>query len=82
MAEFCLKCFNKMNATGYTEKDVILEDNLCEGCGEIKPCVIVIRKGAWKWKLERLWRVILPVIVLLAILSGIVCLAASIVNLF
>lgn len=63
MAEFCLKCFNEMNATSYTEKDVILEDDLCEGCGEIKPCVMVI----------------LPVIVLLAILSGIVCLVASIV---
>ena len=42
MAEFCLKCFNKMNDTEYTEKQVWLEDDLCEGCAEIKPCIIAL----------------------------------------
>jgi hypothetical protein len=44
MAEFCLKCFNEMNDTKLTDKEVFLEDDLCEGCGKIKPCVIAIKK--------------------------------------
>ena len=39
MAEFCLKCFNKMNGTHYPEDKVWLEEDFCEGCGEWKPCV-------------------------------------------
>lgn len=39
MAEFCLECYNKLNGTNYTEDEVITEEDLCEGCGEIKPCV-------------------------------------------
>lgn len=27
-----------------TEKDVVMDDDLCEECGEWKPCVIKIRK--------------------------------------
>lgn len=44
MAEFCLECFNRLNDTKLTEKDVLLEDDLCEGCGIVKPCVIAIEK--------------------------------------
>ncbi len=48
MAEFCLSCFNKMfkdrNKRELTEKEVRLENDLCEGCGQIKPCVMEIRK--------------------------------------
>lgn len=43
MAEFCLKCFNKLNDTNYQEKDVVLEDDLCEGCAEIKPCIVTFK---------------------------------------
>ena len=45
MAEFCIECFNKMNDTKLTNKEVILEDDLCEGCGEVKPCVIAVKKS-------------------------------------
>ena len=45
MAEFCLECFNQMNDTKLTDKEVILEDDLCEGCGEVKPCVMTIKKS-------------------------------------
>lgn len=43
MAEFCLECFNKMNGTHLTGLQVIREFDLCEGCGEIKPCVVRYR---------------------------------------
>ena len=39
MAEFCLKCFNEMNGTHYSEEKVWTEVDFCEGCGEWKPCV-------------------------------------------
>ena len=45
MAEFCLDCFNKLNDTKLTSKEVILEDDICEGCSEIKPCVMTIKKS-------------------------------------
>ena len=45
MAEFCLDCFNRLNDMKLTEKEVILEEDLCEGCGDIKPCVIAIEKS-------------------------------------
>ena len=44
MAEFCLECFNQLNETKLTEKEVVLQEDLCEGCGLIKPCVISIYK--------------------------------------
>ena len=45
MAEFCLDCLNKMDGTHYTKWDVKLSwgVDLCEGCGEMKRVVIVIR---------------------------------------
>lgn len=44
MAEFCLRCFNELNEKNYTEKDVWLEDDFCEGCAEWKPCVIALHR--------------------------------------
>lgn len=43
MAEFCLACFNAMNRLNYTESDVELDDDFCEGCATWKPCVIAIK---------------------------------------
>ena len=43
MAEFCIDCFNGLNKTHYTPKDVVLEEDYCEGCGEEKDCVIQIK---------------------------------------
>jgi hypothetical protein len=56
MAEFCLECLNRMNGTHYTKEQVELEEGLCEGCGEVKPCVIRIRRQVWFglfWKKKR-----------------------------
>ncbi len=44
MAEFCLECFNRLNDMKLTEKEVVLENDICEGCGTVKPCVISIHK--------------------------------------
>lgn len=44
MAEYCLNCFNKYNKTNYNEKEVTLKKDFCESCGEIKPCVMALRK--------------------------------------
>lgn len=55
MAEFCLDCWNKLNGTHYTERDVILESDLCEGCGEIKDCIVVFREYP-KWSLKDIFR--------------------------
>ena len=42
MAEFCLDCWNKINDTHLTQKDVIISEYLdfCEECGEMT-CVII-----------------------------------------
>ncbi len=49
MAEFCLECFNRLNGTDLDEDDVTFEMDLCEGCGQYRPCVLSIlqwpRKG-------------------------------------
>lgn len=45
MAELCLDCFNQcIGGEKLTEKDVIMDIDLCEGCGEWKPCVIRIKE--------------------------------------
>lgn len=46
MAEFCIDCVNEMNDSNYTEKSVVLSENieLCEGCGEYKRVVIEIKE--------------------------------------
>lgn len=44
MAEFCLQHLNEMLNETLSEKDVVLEMDLCESCGEIKACVMSIKK--------------------------------------
>ena len=45
MAEYCLECFNiYCSDKKLTENDVLLDDDLCEGCGEWKPCVVIIKQ--------------------------------------
>ncbi len=51
MAEFCLKCFNELNETDYTEKEVWLEVDFCEGCGEWKPCVMELRPKPLRYRI-------------------------------
>ena len=49
MSEFCLDCVNKHfmdNGNELLIKDVVTEVDLCEGCGQIKPCVIKVRRMA------------------------------------
>lgn len=44
MADFCLKCFNKYVADKhYTEDDVIMQYDICEGCKQNLPCVIYVK---------------------------------------
>lgn len=47
MAEFCLECWNKINGTNDDKRKYILSKDLdlCEGCGELKPVIIVERKA-------------------------------------
>ena len=51
MAEFCLDCFNRMNGTHYKENQVWLEDCLCEGCAEWKPCVMQLYPKPIIWRI-------------------------------
>ncbi len=47
MAEFCLDCVNNYfmgKKEKLTEDDVIMCEDFCEGCGEIKDCVIKIKE--------------------------------------
>ena len=45
MAEFCLKCYNRIHREKLTEYDVVLSKgyDLCEGCGECKNVVVKYR---------------------------------------
>lgn len=46
MSEICLKCYNEETGENLTEADVIIdrhELDLCESCGEYKPCIIRYR---------------------------------------
>ena len=51
MAEFCLDCYNKEFGEKLTKRDVYLSECLCEGCGQIKPCVISIRRRSLIFKI-------------------------------
>lgn len=51
MAEFCLKCFNELNGTHYQTNEVWLEEDLCEGCADWKPCVMELRPKPLLWRL-------------------------------
>ncbi|MBQ6530088.1 MAG: hypothetical protein IJP94_04290 [Clostridia bacterium] len=50
MAEICLECLNKAfkNKKPLREKDVIMDYDLCEDCGEWKMCVITIKRNWWQ----------------------------------
>lgn len=43
MAEYCLECLNRIHGTGFRKNEVVLMKDLCEGCGEFKPCVVSLR---------------------------------------
>ena len=43
MAEFCLNCVNKIFDKNLTEDDVILAEDFCEECMQVKPCVMRVR---------------------------------------
>ena len=51
MAEFCLKCFNKVNGTDFTSAQVWLKRDYCESCGDWKLCVIALRPKPLLWRL-------------------------------
>ena len=53
MAEYCLSCWNRINGKKDTEADVVLLDDLCEGCGEILPTIVRYRTPVERflWKL-------------------------------
>ena len=51
MAEFCLKCFNELNGTNYQANEIWLEEDLCEGCADWKPCVMELRPKPLLWRL-------------------------------
>ena len=42
MAEFCLDCFNKHFNENLSSSDVVLAEEFCEGCSQIKPCVMTV----------------------------------------
>lgn len=46
MAEFCLECWNALNDTKYTERDLVLSrfPDLCEGCEQYKKVVVRERR--------------------------------------
>lgn len=46
MAEFCLKCWNKMNGTNDLPKKYIISKDLylCEGCGKWTNVIVMERK--------------------------------------
>ena len=59
MAEFCLRCLNKINGTHLRETDVIFSKNreFCEGCRQMKRVVAGFRKdSAVNNLLRRLFR--------------------------
>ncbi len=57
MAEFCLDCWNRMNGTHYTEREIILTRGLelCEGCGQWKRTTVVLRRHPLFYDLKRLF---------------------------
>lgn len=54
MAEFCLKCWNKLNERNDSAKKYIMSKDfdLCEGCGECKRVIIAERKVYYYYKLR------------------------------
>ena len=62
MAEFCLDCWNEMNNCDDSKTKYVLSRHLelCEGCGKLKPIIIMERKTYYTHKLRYL---ILPIII-------------------
>ncbi len=46
MAEFCLECWNRINELNDSKRKYIISKNLdlCEGCKEFKPVIIMCRR--------------------------------------
>ena len=57
MAEFCLKCWNKIYKTNDNESKFVLSKELdfCEGCGEWKHVIVRERKDAMQKKIFSLF---------------------------
>ena len=74
MAEFCLDCWNKLNGSNDSERKYILskELDLCEGCGEFKPIIIMERKLYYM-------RVLSPFIFVCKVIRGLIILPYSII---
>lgn len=43
MAEYCLDCFNKIFKKNLSEEDIKLSTDICEGCGKVKPTVVIVK---------------------------------------
>lgn len=43
MTEYCLDCYNRVFKKSYKKQHVIIDCDICAGCGEMKECVIKIR---------------------------------------
>lgn len=56
MAEFCLDCFNHLHGTDHKEKGVTLEEDFCEGCCSVKPCVVLLRPPSLFARIRRAMR--------------------------
>ena len=56
MAEFCLDCWNKMNESEDSEEKYILSKDLdlCEGCGQWKPVIIMERRAYYMYQFRYL----------------------------
>ena len=68
MAEICLDCWNKINESADSKKKYILSKDfdLCDGCGEWKPVIIMERKAYYMCKFRYF---ILPIRVIYRVLS-------------
>lgn len=45
MVYFCLKCFNEIEGTNFSYKDVDCNMDFCERCGKNTDCVVSIHKN-------------------------------------
>ena len=47
MSEICKACYNKETGKNLTDADLLIdyeELDICESCGELKPCIIRYRR--------------------------------------
>ena len=77
MAEFCYECFCEFYEVKLKRKELLFSDEpeLCEGCGECKPVVVVCKKDYVLYKLRYL-------IYLLKIVSAILLLPIALPRYF